>query len=69
MTRPSLHVCVATGQNLANLIPALQSRAAEIVILKRGGHARIGALPRAHLLAAVQVMAVSGYRGSWMSGR
>jgi hypothetical protein len=34
MNRPTFHVCVATGQNLANLIPALQLRAAEVVILE-----------------------------------
>lgn len=34
MSRPSLQVCVATGQNLANLIPALQLQATEVVILE-----------------------------------
>ncbi|MDP2834109.1 MAG: DUF1887 family CARF protein [Pseudomonadota bacterium] len=34
MTRPSLHVCIATGQNLANLIPAIQLQASEVVILE-----------------------------------
>lgn len=34
MHRPSLHLCIATGQNLANLIPALQLGATEVVILE-----------------------------------
>jgi len=34
MTRPRLHVCIATGQNLANLIPAIQLQADEVVILE-----------------------------------
>lgn len=34
MERPYLHVCIATGQNLANLIPALQLRAGKVVILE-----------------------------------
>jgi hypothetical protein len=34
MNRPSLHVCIATGQNLPNLIPALQLGAREVVILE-----------------------------------
>lgn len=34
MTRPSLHVCIATGQNLANLIPAIQLQASEVAILE-----------------------------------
>lgn len=34
MIRPPLHVCVATGQNLANLIPALQLAAEEVVVLE-----------------------------------
>ena len=33
-TRPSLHLCIATGQNLANLIPALQLNASKVVILE-----------------------------------
>jgi hypothetical protein len=33
-TRPPLHVCIATGQNLANLIPCLQLHAQEVVILE-----------------------------------
>lgn len=33
-SRPSLHVCVATGQNLANLIPALQLGARRVIILE-----------------------------------
>lgn len=32
--RPSLHLCIATGQNLANLIPALQLGASKVVILE-----------------------------------
>ena len=32
--RPTLHLCIATGQNLANLIPALQLNASEVVILE-----------------------------------
>lgn len=31
---PSLHLCIATGQNLANLIPALQCGATEVWILQ-----------------------------------
>lgn len=34
MSRPPLHVCIATGQNLANLIPALQLQASHVVILE-----------------------------------
>lgn len=34
MNRPPLHVCIATGQNLANLIPAVQLQAHEVVILE-----------------------------------
>jgi len=34
MDRPDLHVCIATGQNLANLIPAVQLGAREVVILE-----------------------------------
>jgi hypothetical protein len=32
--RPPLHLCIATGQNLANLIPALQCGAQEVWILQ-----------------------------------
>lgn len=32
--RPTRHVCIATGQNLANLIPCLQLGAREVVILE-----------------------------------
>jgi hypothetical protein len=32
--RPDLHLCIATGQNLANLIPAVQLGAREVVILE-----------------------------------
>ena len=31
---PGLHICIATGQNLANLIPALQCKANEVWILQ-----------------------------------
>lgn len=34
MTRPTRHLCIATGQNLANLIPALQLAASEVIILE-----------------------------------
>jgi hypothetical protein len=34
LERPDLHVCIATGQNLANLIPAVQCRAREVWILQ-----------------------------------
>lgn len=34
MTRPARHLCIATGQNLANLIPSLQLAATEVVILE-----------------------------------
>lgn len=34
MSRPSFHVCIATGQNPANLIPALQLGASRVVILE-----------------------------------
>jgi hypothetical protein len=33
-TRPTLHLCIATGQNLANLIPALQLSASKVVVLE-----------------------------------
>lgn len=32
--RPTLHLCIATGQNLANLIPALQLSASKVVVLE-----------------------------------
>lgn len=32
--RPSTHLCIATGQNLANLIPALQLKANRVIILE-----------------------------------
>lgn len=32
--RPSLHLCIATGQNLANLIPVLQLKASKVIILE-----------------------------------
>lgn len=34
MKRPARHLCIATGQNLANLIPCLQLRAREVLILE-----------------------------------
>lgn len=34
MIRPSRHLCIATGQNLANLIPSLQLAATEVIILE-----------------------------------
>ncbi len=34
MNRPDLHLCIATGQNLANVIPAIQFAAREVVILE-----------------------------------
>jgi hypothetical protein len=34
MNRPTFHVCIATGQNLANLIPALQLGARRVAILE-----------------------------------
>jgi hypothetical protein len=34
MNPPPLHLCIATGQNLANLIPALQCGAAEVWLLR-----------------------------------
>jgi hypothetical protein len=34
MERPDLHLCIATGQNLANLIPAVQLKADKVVILE-----------------------------------
>lgn len=34
MTHPSRQVCIATGQNLANLIPAIQLQAAHVTILE-----------------------------------
>ena len=32
--RPLTHLCIATGQNLANLIPALQLKASRVIILE-----------------------------------
>lgn len=32
--RPTRHICIATGQNLANLIPCLQLGATEVIILE-----------------------------------
>ena len=34
MNTPTLHLCIATGQNLANLIPALQCGAEEVWVLQ-----------------------------------
>lgn len=34
MSRPTRHLCIATGQNLANLIPSLQLGATEVLILE-----------------------------------
>lgn len=34
MNRPDLHLCIATGQNLPNLIPALQLGARRVVVLE-----------------------------------
>lgn len=34
MNRPTRHLCIATGQNLANLIPSLQLGATEVMILE-----------------------------------
>ena len=34
ITTPELHLCIATGQNLANLIPTLQCKAREVWILQ-----------------------------------
>lgn len=34
MHRPDIHLCIATGQNLANLIPAVQLGASEVLILE-----------------------------------
>lgn len=34
MKRPDRHICIATGQNLANLIPAIQLGAQEVIILE-----------------------------------
>lgn len=34
MNHPDLHICIATGQNLANVIPAIQLGAREVVILE-----------------------------------
>jgi hypothetical protein len=34
MNTPTLHLCIATGQNLANLIPALQCQAREVWVLQ-----------------------------------
>ncbi len=34
MTHPNLHLCIATGQNLANLIPAIQLGAQDVIVLE-----------------------------------
>lgn len=34
MIRPKRHLCIATGQNLANLIPSIQLQASEVLILE-----------------------------------
>lgn len=42
---PTLHLCIATGQNLANLIPALQCKASEVWVLQTPAmHAHAGFL-------------------------
>ena len=54
-TPPELHLCIATGQNLANLIPALQCGAREVWILQTPEmHARAG-----HLASALKARGIA----------
>lgn len=58
MNRPSVHVCVATGQNLANLIPALQLGAQTVAILETPGMQSSAA----NLKAALETHGISATR-------
>ena len=57
--RPELHLCIATGQNLANLIPALQCSAREVWILQtpsmRASAARLASALKARGLATTRI--------------
>ena len=56
---PELHLCIATGQNLANLIPALQCGAREVWVLQTPEmHARAGFLADALKARGVKVQRV-----------
>jgi Holliday junction resolvase len=57
--RPPLHICIATGQNLANLIPSLQLGARQVVILEtaamRASAGNLQVALRSRGVAAVRV--------------
>lgn len=55
---PDLHVCIATGQNLPNLIPALQCQARKVVILETSAMKASAA----HLQTALQASGIEVVR-------
>lgn len=55
---PSLHLCIATGQNLANLIPALQCGAKEVWILQTEAMRASGS----HLAGALKARGIVVHR-------
>lgn len=58
-TTPDLHLCIATGQNLANLIPALQCGAREVWILQTPDmHVRAGFLADALKARSITVQRI-----------
>lgn len=57
---PELHLCIATGQNLANLIPALQCGAREVWVLQTPEmHARAGFLADALKARGITVQRIN----------
>lgn len=57
-TAPTLHLCIATGQNLANLIPALQCGATEVWILQTAAMRASGS----HLASALKARQIKVQR-------
>lgn len=64
MERPDLHLCIATGQNLANLIPALQLGARKVVILETEAMRESAE----HLKAALKAHGIEVQRQSFEDG-
>lgn len=60
-TPPTLHLCIATGQNLANLIPALQCGATEVWILQSEAMRASGS----HLADALKARGIKVQRESF----
>lgn len=57
MSTPPLHIVIATGQNQANLIPALQCRAQEVWILETPAMQRLRSA--AHLVTALNARGIA----------